>query len=119
VSALASGSAAGVTFHSISSPFTILFERPGFFKTLAGLISGITGLYGKVPDNVYRIKARKGVMIAANNLPRIAEGDIRLSIPAGSDAYDAANVRALISILVGGLNQVSAGIGDMVVTGTT
>lgn len=118
VSALASGSAASVRFHTISDPFTVLFERPGFFKTLAGLISGLTGLYGKVPDNIYRVKARKGVMIAANNLPRVMEIDARVAVPAGADAYDSPNVRACVSLFIGAMNQVSAGYGDTLVTGT-
>jgi hypothetical protein len=112
------GTQTGVRVHAISDPFTATFERPASLQTLAGLISGVTGLYGTVPENVYRVRARKGVNIAANNIPRIAYAECKIGIPAGADAYDPANVRAMISMLVGALNQVSAGLGDTLVTGT-
>jgi len=112
------GTQAGVGAHSISSPFTITFERPRVLNALQGLINGMTGLYGKVPENVYRSRVRKGVMIAANNVPRVASAELIVRIPAGSDAYDAANIRAMISLLVGSLNQLSAGMGDTYITGT-
>lgn len=117
VSALG-GTQTGVRSHSISDPFTITYEKPGVLKTLAGLISGITGLYGKVPDNVYVRRVRKGVNIAANNLPRVAEMYQRTSIPAGADAYDAPNVRAMFSLASGADFATSAGIGDTLVTGS-
>jgi hypothetical protein len=88
-------------------------------KTLQGLVSGLTGLYSKVPENVYKgVFIRKGVNIAADNLPRIMEVDCRIRVPAGADSYDAANVRGAISAAVGALNQISAGLGDTCVTGT-
>lgn len=118
VSALASGTFTGLRTHSISDPMTITFEKPNVMKTLVGLISGITGLYGKVPDNVYGIRVRKGVNIAANNLPRIMEIYTRISVPAGADAYDAPNVRAAVSLFTGAVNSITAGLGDTYVTGT-
>jgi hypothetical protein len=117
VSALSSGTYTGLRFHSISDPWTITFTRPRLLKTLMGLVSGLTGLYGKVPDNVYGLKIRKGVNIAANNLPRVMEVDVVIRIPAGADAYDAANVRAPLSLLSGAVAQVVAGWSDTVVSG--
>lgn len=118
VSGLSSGTFASLRFHSISDPMTITFERPGVMKTLVGLISGITGLYGKVPDNVYSCRVRKGVNIAANNLPRIMEIYARFSVPAGADAYDAPNVRGAMSLFAGAMTAVGPGYGDTLVTGT-
>lgn len=113
------GTQAGVRPHSITDPFTITSERPGVLKTLAGLVSGVTGLYGKVPENVYKVfHVRKGVNIAANNIPRIMEIRCEARIPAGADAYDSANVKAAVSLLVGAFNQQSSGIGDTLLTGT-
>jgi hypothetical protein len=113
------GTQTGVRVHSISDPFTLTVERPGVLKTLANLISGVTGLYGKVPENSYKgFFIRKGVNISANNLPRVMEVDCRIRVPAGADSYDPANVRAAISLAVGYLNQVSAGLGDTVTSGT-
>jgi len=102
----------------ISDPFTITFERPKVLAVLNGLINGVTGLYGKVPENVYRVRVRKGVNIAANNVPRVMQIECMVRIPAGADAYDAPNIRAAVSMMVGSLNQLSAGIGDTYVTGT-
>jgi hypothetical protein len=113
------GTQAGVRVHSISDPFTITFERPRILQVLMNLLSAVTGIYGKVPENVYTgIRIRKGINIAANNTPRIATLEMKIRLPAGSDAYDAANARAMISAGIGALNQVSAGLGDTVVTGT-
>jgi hypothetical protein len=118
VSAL-SGTQAGVTVHSISSPFTVTFEKPKFLATLGNLLNAITGIYGKVPANVYTgIRVRKGVMIAANNGPRIAMVDMKISIPAGADSYDAANIRGMLSAAIGALSQVSAGLGDTLISGS-
>jgi hypothetical protein len=41
----------------------------------------------------------------------------RLSIPAGADTADTANVRAALSAHIGMLQQISAGLGDTLVTG--
>jgi hypothetical protein len=42
---------------------------------------------------------------------------LTVDVPAGSDAYDSANVRAALSLLFGAVSQQSAGFGDMAVTG--
>lgn len=112
------GTQAGVTGHSISSPFTITFEKPKWLATLNALLNAVTGIYGKVPENVYTVRVRKGVSIAANNVPRVMIADMKIRVPAGADAYDSANVRACVSALVGTLNQVSAGLGDTTVSGS-
>ncbi len=113
------GTQTGVTAHSISSPFTITFERPKFLATLGNLLNALTGIYGKVPENVYTgIRIRKGVGIAANNVPRTMIIDMKIRIPAGADSYDAPNVRAALSAAVGALNQISAGLGDSLLSGS-
>jgi hypothetical protein len=105
--------------HAISDPFTVTFERPGLLKTLSGLISGVTGLYGTVPENVYTgCRVRKGVNIAANNIPRVMVLDFRARVPAGGDAFNPTDVRAGLSLFIGSLNQTSAGLGDTLTTGT-
>lgn len=109
------GTQAGVTVHSVSSPFTVTFIRPKVLKLLPAPNSN--GQYANIQNNTYRFLVRKGVTPAANNAPRVATVDVTISIPAGSDTYDSANVRALLSAAIGTLNQVSAGVGDTVVTG--
>lgn len=105
--------------HAISDPFTVLFERPGLLKTLAVLVSGVTGLYGSVPENVYTgCRVRKGVNIAANNIPRVMVLDFKARVPAGADAFNPVDIRGGLSLFIGALNQVSAGLGDTLTTGT-
>lgn len=112
------GTQSGVRTHAPSDPFTITFERPSVLRTLGNLISGVTGLYGKVPTNVYTgIRVRKGVNIAANNVPRVMMIDMKISVPAGADSYDSANVRAALSAAIGALSQQSSGLGDTAASG--
>jgi hypothetical protein len=40
-----------------------------------------------------------------------------MDIPAGTDTADPQNLRAALSLLVGSLNQQSAGVGDLFVNG--
>jgi len=115
VSALG-GTQAGVTVHSIQSPFTITFVRPKVFKYL-GKTNPVTGLLPNVPKNSWKIIVRKGVTPLAGQPVSPLILSCNLDIPAGADTADAANIRAAISALVGALNQVSAGLGDSLVSG--
>jgi hypothetical protein len=110
------GTQAGVRSHAISDPFTILWSKP---KTPQALPSPnpVTGKYSNVPFNRTSFVVRKGVNFAANNSPLIAVARVYIDVPAGADAFDSANCRALISALVGALTATSAGFGDTVVTG--
>jgi hypothetical protein len=110
------GTQAGVTVHSVSSPFTGTFVRPKTFKAL-GKTNPVTGLLPSVPKNQFEWIFRKGVTPLAGQPFSIAMGKVTLSIPAGSDVADAPNLRALLSVMIGALNQVSAGLGDTVVSG--
>lgn len=111
------GTQAGVRANSVSDPFTLTIERPANFSTLQGLQSGLTGLYGKVGENTYRWRTRKGVNIAASNLPRLMTIETIVRIPAGADSYDAPNVRAALSLHIGSLWETSAYAGDLLVLG--
>jgi len=110
------GTQASVRSHSVSDPFTATVYRP---KVPASLPSPnpITGKYGPIPSNRHSTVVRKGVNYAANQAPLIATARVLIDIPAGSDAYDAANIRALYSLLIGALTQQAAGFGDTAVTG--
>jgi hypothetical protein len=111
-----SGTQTGVRAHSISDPFTITLNRPKNPKVLPQP-NPVTGKYPNVPMNDYTLLIRKGVLFAANQAPVVALLRCTISVPAGSDAYDAANIRALTSAFVGVLSQQSAGLGDSLVTG--
>jgi hypothetical protein len=76
-----------------------------------------TGLLGQVPKNEYRINVRKGVTPLAGQQAQIATCNLVISVPAGSELADAPNVRAMLSLLIGSLNQISLEIGNTAVTG--
>ncbi len=108
------GTQTGVTPHTASSPFTISFFRPQQLKLLPAI--GVNGQYGNVPVNQYKLIGRKGVTPASGQPDRIAQATLIIDVPAGSETFDSAEIRALLSALIGAANQISAGIGDTVVT---
>jgi hypothetical protein len=115
VSALG-GTQAGVRTNTISDPFTVTFTKPKNPRTL-GNANPVTGKYGNVPKNTYNIIVRKGVNVASGMAPQLMLVRVSIEVPAGADSYDAANVRAALSLLVGVLSEESADMGDSVVTG--
>lgn len=110
------GTQVGVTTHSVSSPFTASVWRPKQFGLL-GKPNPTTGLIANVPKNTYKVIVRKGVTPALNQPVDVMGIHIELKVPAGSDTYDAANVRAAISMAIGTLTAISAGLGDTVING--
>jgi len=112
------GTQTGVDVHSVSKPFTLTFFRPLSLKMLppAAVSTGIIPP-NKIGKNVYLFKVRKGAAPAANQIPQVAELDVRIAIPAGTDTYEPEDIRAAISCLIGSLTQFSAGLGDTAVTG--
>lgn len=111
-----SGTMAGVTFHSVASPFTVTFSRPSVLRTL-GQPSLSTGIIGNVPTNTYKVMGRKGLLPLAGQPLKVGSCTITLEVPAGSDTADPANIRALISATVGALVQQCAGFGDTAIQG--
>ncbi|DAD52224.1 coat protein [ssRNA phage Gephyllon.3_2] len=110
------GTQTGVRSHSVSDPFTVTFMRPKNPRVLPNA-NPVTGKYSQIPRNTYAMIVRKGVNYAANQAPDVCVARLTIDVPAGSDNYDAANVRALCSIIAGILSQQSAGAGDSLVTG--
>jgi len=110
------GTQTGVTVHSASSPFTVTFFRPPSYKAL-GSPNPSTGVVASVPRNVYKIVVRKGAIPASFQPPAVAICRANIEVPAGTDVYSSAELRAMISLLVGSLNQLSAGLGDTIVNG--
>lgn len=101
---------------SPSKPFTVTLERPATLRALPAL-NGSTGVLPNVPRNVYKIRVRKGVVPLTGQAPQTLIAELAISVPAGADTADAANIRAAMSLLIGSLNQISASIGDTLVTG--
>lgn len=101
---------------SVSRPFTVTLSRPATFKSL-GPVDPVTGALRSVPRNTFTVIVRKGVTPLAGQsaVPLLAK--LTIDVPAGADIADAPNVRAAMSLLVGALNQVSAGLGDTIITG--
>lgn len=114
VSALG-GTQDNVSANSISKPFTATFYKPPAVKQLPAA-NAQTGLRGAIPNNVYKLIVRKGGLAAAD-VPVTAIARVEFSIPAGMDSYSPAEIRALVSFLVGLLSEESADLGDTLVTG--
>lgn len=110
------GTQTGVTTHSVASPFTVTAVRPLTFKQLA-LVNPVTGVLKSVPKNDFVVITRKGVIPLAGQAPQVLLIKTTISLPAGADLADPANVRAALSAHIGALSQQSAGVGDTVVTG--
>ncbi len=109
------GTQVGVTSHAASSPFTWAYYKPKFYRVL-GKPNPITGLISNVAKNVHRFNTSKGVMVAAGQPVQTLDIKTEIRVPAGSESYDAANVRGAVSLHVGAVTQISAGWGDTLVT---
>jgi len=111
------GTQAGVVAHSVNAPFTQTVRRPPILKTiLTAFLNGVTGQYSRVPYNDYLVITRKAAQVALNQW-FINEFRTIFHIAAGTETYDAANVRAGVSMHLGGTYTNSAGMGDTVTTG--
>lgn len=111
------GTMTGADSHSVSKPFTVSVFRPQVLKTLPAA-NPVTGIIKAIPMNTYKVITRKGMLPAANQSPIVGSINTAVNVPAGADTYDAPNVRAMLSLHIGALTQVSAGLGDTTVTGT-
>jgi len=117
VSALG-GTQTNVSAHSASKPFTLAMYRPTTFK-LTPAISPVTGMViGTVPYNRFALIGRKGVLFAANQLPRPMVIRVLIDVPAGSDSYDTQEVEACISMLAGALFGSSSNITTCIINNT-
>jgi hypothetical protein len=101
--------------HSVAKPWTIAFWYPKVLKTLQ-FVSGQTSIPASA-KNVYKVITRKGVTVHASLPAQVMLVSTEISIPAGADLVDAANIRAALSSHIGALSQQSAGVGDTGVTG--
>lgn len=110
------GTQTGVNAHSVAAPFTITVFRPAVFKQL-GKANPTTGIISNVPNNVYKVITRKGVLPLAGQAYRNMLVTTLIEVPAGADLADPANIRAALSAHIGALNQQSAGVGDTAVNG--
>lgn len=110
------GTQAGVTVHSASSPFTISVFRPKVYRGL-GTPNPSTGVISNIPKNTYKFIVRKGMVPLAGQTPQVMVSTLTMDVPAGCDVASPSEIRAALSALIGALTQVSAGLGDTEVTG--
>lgn len=110
------GTQTDVRSHSSTDPFTITVERPASFRQL-GAVNPSSGQVQNVPNNVYIIRVRKGVIPLSGQSKRIAMCELRISVPAGSDVADVPNLSAMVSAFAGVLSDQADGIGDLLTTG--
>lgn len=109
------GTQTGVRVSAASDPFWINFVTP---VTLKGSNLDSSGnLIGSQQYNVFRMIAAKGVIPVTGKAPTPMRIELKISVPVGADSADPANVRAILSAYIGYLSQVSAGLGDTLVTG--
>jgi len=111
-----SGTQTGVDVHAVSKPFTVTVTRPKVMQVL-GKPNPTTGLISNVPNNTYKVLTRKGVLPLAGQPNAVMLIRTEISIPAGADTADAANIRAALSAHIGTLWAQSAGVGDTTVSG--
>lgn len=110
------GTQVGVVTHSATNPFTISAFKPKVFRTL-GKAHPVTGLISSIPMNTYKVITRKSVLPQAGQPSRPMIVTTMIEVPAGADVADASSVRAALSLHIGALSQVSAGVGDTSVSG--
>lgn len=110
------GTQTGVDVHGASKPFTITITRPAVLKN-APIPNPVTGVMPASPRNVFSIYVRKGAAAGSGQTPQVAMLRCDLSIPAGTDLVEPEDLRAALSLLIGSLNQASAGIGDTLING--
>jgi len=113
VSALG-GTQGSATANTVTLPFTATFYKPAVIKQLPAP-NPVSGLRGQIPNNQYKLIIRKGGY-AASGVPVTAIVRITVDIPAGMETYNADEVRAMASFLVGLLNEESADLGDTLIT---
>lgn len=110
-----SGTQANVDVHAGSKPFTVTFYKPKSYRSL-GQPNPVSGVVANVPNNQFGLIVRKGVVPLAGQASRIATMRVTWDIPAGSDTAEPEDIRALVSAGIGALTQLSAGIGDTLVS---
>jgi hypothetical protein len=115
LTALSSGTAASVRYHSASDPFTCTYERPAAFKGPVTLSSA--GVLPSVPRNTHIARTRKGVIVVVGQNPQVMLIETKISLPAGADVNDAPNVKAGLSAHIGMLKQLDNEWGDTVLNG--
>ncbi|DAD50043.1 coat protein [ssRNA phage Zoerhiza.4_15] len=110
------GTQTGVDTHGASKPFTVTFSRPQTIRS-APVANPVTGAMPNSPRNTYSVIVRKGMNPGTGQNPQTAVLRCDFAVVAGADIVEPEDIRAALSLLVGSLNQQSAGLGDTLVNG--
>lgn len=108
------GTQTNVDVHGASKPFTITFARPQTVRS-APVANPVTGAMPNSPRNVYSVIVRKGMSPGVGQNPQTAVLRCDLAVVAGADVVEPEDIRAALSLLIGGMTQQSAGLGDTLV----
>lgn len=110
------GTQAGVRVHSVSDEFSITIVKPKVMKVIQAFSSLLPNSF-RPAFNRYWLIIKKGSIPAAGlvSVPNVIR--IPIDVAAGTDNYDAPNVRAMLSLAVGVLNNQSPGLGDTLCNG--
>lgn len=101
--------------HANGDPFTATYYRTASYKTLGPL--NAAGFPSRVPRNTDKWVFRKGVIPHSSLAAQTAIVTVTIDRPAGSESNNPIDLRGLLSLVVGVLNQQSAGFGDTAVSG--
>jgi len=101
--------------HANGDPFTATYFKPLVYKFL-GILNAV-GIPTRVPRNVDKWVFRKGVLPHTSLNPQPAIVTITIDRPAGCEANNPVDLRALLSFAYGVVSQQAAGNGDTVVSG--
>jgi len=110
------GTQANVEINTVSKPYTITVFRPAQVRALPSA-NPSTGVVKNIPVNTYKVITRKGANPNAFNTPLVARITTVIDIPAGTDTQEPEDLKALISLHIGALNQQSSGLADTIVSG--
>lgn len=109
------GTQTGVRTHTAGDPFTLTIRRTPY-KAIPPK-NPVTGAYGNIPLNRIEVLGRKGMYVDSSQTVRVGSVRITAELPAGSELNDAPSIRALVSMVLGTLQEESADYGDTLVTG--
>jgi len=118
ISALTSGTASGVRYHTVSDPFDFTVWAPKVPKPLPQ-VNPVTLAYPAIPVNTHSVVTRKGVLCAANLSSKTSMFNTKMDIPAGSESFDAVNIAAALSVHIGLLWAKVAELQTNVASGST
>lgn len=102
--------------HSVSKPFYVELHRPAVFKPAPQYDVTGTRLVGPVGRNTYKIRIIKGVDVTSS-VTGICLFEGTFQVPSGADIVDPENVRVVLSLLGGLINEDSVNLAETFVTG--